>query len=230
MTIQIYELCGANPERLFSPHCWKVRMAVAHKGLDWQTIPIPFTKVATIEGGDSRRIPVIRDGDTVVEESFEIARYLESTYPDANSLFNGSGGEALSLQIINWSQTALHPEVVKLCLLDIYNSLAPDDQAFFRTTREKMFGCTLEEFSARHAKDGENLGKALLPLELTLKKQKFIGGDSPLFADYAVFGALQWLRTSSAEDYLAQGSAVAQWFDALLDMYGGMGRAGRVAA
>ena len=76
MTIQIYELCGANPERLFSPHCWKVRMAVAHKGLEWETIPTPFTKVATIEGGDARRIPVIRDGDTVVEESYQIARYL----------------------------------------------------------------------------------------------------------------------------------------------------------
>jgi len=80
MTIQIYELCGADPKHLFSPHCWKVRMAVAHKGLPWETIPVPFTKVASIEGGESRRIPVIRDGETVIEESYEIAKYLEANY------------------------------------------------------------------------------------------------------------------------------------------------------
>ena len=230
MAIKIYELCGANPEHLFSPHCWKVRMALAHKGLDWETIPTPFTKVATVEGGDSRRIPVIRDGDKVVEDSLEIARYLEKTYPDAPSLFKGEGSEALTTQIVNWSQTALHPEVAKLCLLDIHNSLAPADQEFFRTTREKLFGCTLEEFSAKHPKNSDGMSQALTPLEQTLKTQKFIGGDAPLFADYAVFGALQWLYTSSSEDYLQQGTAVSQWFDSLLDMYNGMGRAGRVAA
>jgi len=143
MTIQIYELCGDDPKHLFSPHCWKVRMAVAHKGLPWETVPVPFTKVASIEGGESRRIPVIRDGETVVEESYEIAKYLEANYPDKPSLFNGEGGEALTLQIVNWSQVSLHPEVARLCLMDIYNSLAPADQEFFRASREKMFGCTL---------------------------------------------------------------------------------------
>lgn len=205
-------------------------MAIAHKGLDWQTTPVPFTGVASVEGGDSRRVPVIRDGDTVVEESYEIAKYLEATYPDAPSLFEGAGAEALTLQIINWAQTAVHPEVVKLCLLDIYNSLAPADQEFFRATREKMFGCTLEEFDASHKKDGDGLKQALLPLELTLKKQKFIGGNSPLFADYAVFGGLQWLRVSAGKDYLAQDSAVSAWFEGLLDRYDGMGRKGLVAA
>ncbi len=205
-------------------------MAVAHKGLDWETIPTPFTEVATIEGGDTRRIPVIRDGDTVVEESLEIAKYLEATYADAPGLFNGKAAEALTIQIINWSQTALHPEVAKLCLLDIHNSLAPVDQAFFRRSREKMFGCTLEEFSAKHPKNGDGLGRALVPLELTLKTQPFIGGDSPLFADYVVFGALQWLRTSSSADYLNEDTAVYKWFESLLDRYNGMGRKGRVAA
>jgi len=224
MTIQIYELCAADQNLLFSPHVWKVRMAVAHKGLDYQSIPTPFTKVASVENGNNRRVPVIRDGETVVEESFEIARYLESTYSDRPSLFNGEGGLALSAQIINWSQATLHPEVAKLCLLDIHSRLAPEDQAFFREPRAKMFGCKLEEFDAKFPKDNGNPVKALLPLELTLKKQNFIGGDSPLFADYVVFGALQWLRLSARNDVMPKDSAVANWFDQLLDMYDGMGR------
>ena len=230
MTIQIYELCGADPKHLFSPHCWKIRMAVAHKGLAWETIPVPFTKVAGIEGGESRRIPVIRDGETVVEESYEIAKYLEANYADKPSLFGGEGGEALSLQIINWTQFSLHPEVAKLCLMDIYNSLAPADQEFFRASREKMFGCTLEEFSSKHPKNAEALNKALTPLELTLKKQPYIGGNTPLFADYVVFGALQWLNTTSSVDYLSGDTKVSGWFDSLLDMYDGLGRKGKVAA
>lgn len=230
MTIKIYELCAANTEQLFSPHCWKVRMAVAHKGLQWETIPVPFTGVATIEGGESRRIPVIRDGDTVVEESFEIAKYLEATYADSPSLFQGDGGISLTRHIINWSQVSVHPEVVKLCLLDIYKSLAPKDQEFFRATREKMFGCTLEEFDARHTKNGDQLKQVLLPLELTLKKQSYLGGETPLFADYVVFGAIQWLRVSAREDYLESDSAVSRWFNSLLDLYDGMGRQGLIAA
>jgi hypothetical protein len=32
----------------------------------------------------------------------------------------------------------------------------------------------------------------LTPLRLTLKKQNFMGGDSPGFSDYIVFGSFQW--------------------------------------
>ena len=225
MTIQIYELCGADKKNLFSPHCWKARMAVAHKGLNYESVPTPFTKVATTEGGDSRRVPVIRDGETVVEESYAIAQYLDEKYPDAPSLFDGPGGETLTKFIINWSQTQLHPAVAKLAVLDIYNALADEDKAFFRTSREKTFGCTLEEFDAKFPKDSTALNAALVPLELTLKNQDYIGGDKPLFVDYVVFGALQWLRMTCTHDVMPKDNAVAAWFDRLLDMYDGIGRA-----
>lgn len=230
MTIHIYELCGADEELLFSPHCWKTRMSIAHKGLDYETIATPFTKVATVEGGENRKVPVIRDGDTVVEESFEIAKYLERTYPDAPSLFRGEGAEALTQFMVNWGQTQVHPAVVKLCLLDIYNTLADEDKVFFRTTREKLFGCTLEEFDAKFPKNSDGLTAALVPLENTLKRQKFLGGDSPIFADYVIFGPLQWLRTTCVTDHLPQDGAVADWFNRLLDMYDGMGRKAKTAA
>ena len=93
-----------------------------------------------------------------------------------------------------------------------------------------MFGCTLEEFSSKHPKNAEALNKALTPLELTLKKQSYIGGSAPLFADYVVFGALQWLNTTSGVDYISGDTKVSAWFDLLLDMYDGMGRKGKVAA
>ncbi|MEE9314392.1 MAG: glutathione S-transferase N-terminal domain-containing protein [Rhizobiaceae bacterium] len=230
MTIKLYELCGADPKSVFSPHVWKTKMSLAHKGLGFESVLVTFTEVSSIEGGDKRRVPVIRDGDTVVEESLAIAKYLDVTYPDAPSLFNGEGGEALTNMVISWSQTQLHLDIIRLCLMDIYNGLAPEDQVFFRTTREKVFGCTLEEFDAKFPKTPDALNKTLVPLELTLKNQKFLGGDTPIFADYVVFGALQWLRTSCRHDVMQKQGSVAAWFDTLLDMYDGLGRSAKAGA
>lgn len=205
-------------------------MALAHKGLDFTTVATPFTAVASVEGGDTRKVPVLVDGDAVIEESFEIAKYLDRTYPDAPSLFNGSGSEELTKFVINWSNSQLHPAVAKLAVLDIYKALAPADQAFFRQTREKLFGCTLEEFDAKFPKNGDTLKAALQPVEMTLRKQAFLGGDAPIFADYVVFGALQWLRLTASQDHLPKEGGVADWFGRLLDLYDGMGRNARAAA
>ncbi|NKB51288.1 MAG: glutathione S-transferase family protein [Rhizobiaceae bacterium] len=224
MTIQLYELCGATEDHLFSPHCWKARMSLAHKGMDFTSAPVPFTKVASVENGEYRKVPVLRDGDTVIEESYEIAKYLDRTYPDKPSLFVGEGGEALTAFVISWATTQIHPAVGKLCVYDIHQSLAPADQEFFRASREKLFGCTLEEFDAKFPKNGEALEAALFPLKNLLSRQAYLGGEAPVFADYVVFGPLQWMRTTCTKDHLPQEGPVADWFNRLLDLYGGMAR------
>ena len=43
MSLKLYDLAGAQPERHFSPYCWRVRMALAHKGLDVETIAWRFS-------------------------------------------------------------------------------------------------------------------------------------------------------------------------------------------
>ena len=42
-------------------------------------------------------MPIIEDNGKVVNDSFEIALYLERTYPDKPSLFGGPGGATLLL-------------------------------------------------------------------------------------------------------------------------------------
>jgi hypothetical protein len=41
---ELYELAGADENRRFSPYCWRIRMALAHKGLDVECIPWRFTE------------------------------------------------------------------------------------------------------------------------------------------------------------------------------------------
>lgn len=57
-----------------------------------------------------------------------------------------------------------------------------------------------------------------------LKFQPFLGGDRPLFADYIVFGALQWARIVSPHRLLAAGDVVTDWFERCLDLHDGLGR------
>ena len=70
MTILLYDLVGADAARPFSPHCWKIAFALAHKGLDFERVPTPFTAVAGSRAVPIARVPVIRDGRRVVVDSF----------------------------------------------------------------------------------------------------------------------------------------------------------------
>ena len=74
------------------------------------------------------------------------------------------------------------------------------------------------------------LPEKLKPLSHMLNSQKFIGGDQPLFADYIVFGALQWARISSATQMLPEGDVVTDWFNRCLDLHDGIGRSVSSAA
>jgi hypothetical protein len=33
MGMQLYDLAGAESERRFSPYCWRIKLALMHKGL-----------------------------------------------------------------------------------------------------------------------------------------------------------------------------------------------------
>ena len=50
MTLVLYDLVGRD-DRRFSPHCWRTRMALAHKGLEHEARPTRFTEIQTIGNG-----------------------------------------------------------------------------------------------------------------------------------------------------------------------------------
>ncbi|WP_159952207.1 glutathione S-transferase family protein [Rhizobium sp. 18065] len=225
MARTLYSLCGTDADRPFSPHCWKIVMALRHKGLDFEERPLPFTAIPTIEGGVSKTVPVLRDGQELISDSFRIALYLEEAYPDQPSLFGGEGGKALTRLVEGYSQRLVHPVVTRIALFDIYSILAPEDQAYFRESRERLLGKTLEEIRASRDEAIALLPERLMPMRHMLGFQPFIGGETPLFADYILFGALQWLRLTSGSLHLPADDLVAQWFERCLDLYEGAARA-----
>ena len=73
MAITMHDLAGADPALRFSPYCWRARMALAHKGLAVETVPWRFTEKDAIAFSGQGRVPVIRDGERVVPDSWSIA-------------------------------------------------------------------------------------------------------------------------------------------------------------
>ena len=224
MTIQLYDLVGRDPGRPYSPHCWKVAMALAHKGLAFESVPTRFTDVPRIENGRFPAIPVIRDGDRAVGDSFDIALYLEEAYPDRPSLFKGEGGKAHARFVERWSQSAIHPYLGASAIMDIYRQQDDENQRYVRESREARFGKRLEDVAAGREEGLEAFRARLEPLRATLSYQPFIGGETPLFADYIVFGAFQWVRVMSPFRMLPEGDAVQDWFERCLDLHGGIAR------
>ena len=223
-TRTLYSLCGQDVTRPFSPHCWKTVLSLAHKGLDFEERPLAFTAVPGLENGFSTTVPVLRDGDRLIKDSFDIALYLDEAYPDEPSLFNGEGGKALSRFVESWSQTQLHPAIAKIALLDIHDMLAEDDRAYFRQSRTQALGRPLEEVVSARDSEIEAFPARLAPIRKLLGHQPFLGGDGPLFADYIVFGALQWQRITSGADLFAKNDPVRDWFERCLDLHGARGR------
>jgi glutathione S-transferase len=196
-------------------------MAAAHKGLPIETVPWRFTEKDVIAFSGQGLVPVLLDGEREVHDSWKIAEYLDETYPDRPSLFGGAAEKALSQFHANWAISFLSPALMKFVVLDIWKHADPKDQAYFRESREKRLGKTLEAAVANRDNEIAGFRESLMPLRLTLRGQSFLGGDRPLFADYAVFGAFQWCRCISDYKLLATDDPIYAWRDRMLELYDG---------
>jgi len=143
MALILYDLAGAEADRRFSPYCWRVRLALAHKGLPVETIPWRFTDKEVIAFSEQGRVPVLLDGGKVLTGSWTIVNHLENN-ADGASLFGGQAGLALTRFVESWTDNVLLPGLVPLILIDVFTHLHEKDRAYFRSSREQRLGMTLE--------------------------------------------------------------------------------------
>ena len=224
MALQLYELVGLDAERPFSPFCWRTRMALAHKGLDCGSIPWRFTEKSTIAPYGSNKVPVLLHGERAVADSWTIANYLEDTFPDLPSRFGGAGGRSAGRLINSWGDIAVIGGLFSLIVADIPAHLGPADAEYFRKSREARLVKTLEEAVSARDKSVIAFRRSLEPLRLTLKSQPYLGGTTPNYADYIVFGGFQWARVVSPFRVLEDSDPIYAWRERLLDAFDGLAR------
>ena len=224
---QLYELCGRDRDVRFSPYVWRAKLALKHKGLDFEGVPVRFLEKQPLESADSKTVPVLDDNGTWVKDSFEIARYLDETYPNA-PLFGGAIAQANARMLNNWMNNVLNLGIFRMIAADIHARLDEKNAAYFRQTREKFLGSTLEEVQATRAEAVADWRQLLGPVRAALAAGPYLSGEKAAWADYALFGTFMWARIASDFELLDTEDTLFAWRERMLDMFEGYGRSAKL--
>jgi len=221
--IELWELRGKSDCR-YSTFSWRTRLALLHKGLAFKVHPVSVADKDAIRFSGQEMVPIIRDRDRIVSDSWKIACFLEQAYPDRPALFGGELGQNLTYFFNMWADRELIPLLVPPLMLDVLACVGEAEAAHHRTQMETIFKRKLEDLYAERTKTLEQFRKRLTPVRRIVSDQPFIGGKSPAYADHILFGVLQWARVVSLEKVLDDGDVVERWFERVLDLYNGAGR------
>ncbi|MDP9009460.1 MAG: glutathione S-transferase N-terminal domain-containing protein [Pseudomonadota bacterium] len=222
--VRLYELALENG-RSASPFVWRIRYALAHKGIAFETVKLGFTDIPTVFGGKFKTVPILEHGDTVLAESWDIAEYLDRAFPDRPPLFASPGELAMIRLTDAWFMNEVLRKMFRLYVKDVHDAARPQDRPYFRTSREKnMKGKTLESFTADRASYLPALRASLQPLRTQLQKFPFLGGSAPNFADYIAFGSFYWAASAGTMPMLECDDTLRDWLDRGFNLYGGIAR------
>ena len=121
-------------------------------------------------------------------------------------------------------EKSVQPFITRMGVGDFMATLHEKDKPYFRESREKRFGMPIEQYMSTREEARDGFRAALEPLRAMLAEQSYVSGDRPAYADYIVFGALQWMRCGSPFPHLESGDPVFAYRERMLDLFGGLGR------
>lgn len=224
MQMTLFELRGLHDLR-YSLFSWRSRLALAHKGFRAEYYGVRVSDKAAIAFSKQGKVPILRDGDNVIADSWRIAEYLESAYPERPSLFGGPAGHALARFVNAWVDREIVPAVAPLVVCDLPQCVDEEDGSHLRAQMEKAFGATLEAMREDRAARHENLRRRFAVPRFVLKAQPYLSGQSPAYADYALFSVFQWARLLCPAELLTKDDdSLATWRERMLDLFAGLAR------
>jgi len=221
--ITLWELGGKDGRR-YSLFSWRTRMALRHKQLDFETVPVRMSDKAAIAFSGGKTVPIIKDGESVVRDSWKIAEHLEDRYPQAPTLFGGEIGHGVTQAFNVWVDRALVLPMLAVIVADVHERVDTADERYFRESMEKVLKTTLEDARKGRADAMARLARAQEPMQALLKRQPWICGAQPAYADYILFSVFQWARVMSPGDVLSSSEPLHAWRERLLDLHGGFAR------
>jgi glutathione S-transferase len=121
--ITLWELKGRDGRR-YSMFSWRTKMALKHKGLDYESQAVLMSDKAAIAFSGGKTVPIIKDGEDgemrVVRDSWQIAEYLEDRYPERPTLFGGGIGRGMAQAFNTWADRTLLPVLMPVIVADLY--------------------------------------------------------------------------------------------------------------
>ena len=221
--LELWEL-GGRADCRFSTFSWRTRLALHHKGLSFAVHPVAVSDKAAIGFSGQGKVPILKHDGRVIPDSWAIALYLEKEFPERPTLFGGEIGQTLTHVFNVWADRELIPALIPFLMRDVLDCVGEADGAHLRLQIESAMKKTLEDLSAGREQAVQAFRRKLQPVRKALETRNFLGGAAPTYADYVLFGLLQWARVISPAKVLEDDDAVAAWFERVLDLYDGVGR------
>ncbi len=234
--MKLYEWAMAGRQGCVSPYVWRIKMLLAHLGLDYESemlFGVELKDGLAFAQAEAERlgtrapyapngtVPVLVDGETILPDSWTIAAYLDERYGDGCVV---NAFPALNRFFEGWVAQHVTGVVFPTILPETVNLMAEVDREPFRKSREEMFGIRLENQHGSLADCVPALQTSLQLLEQTLAVHDYLGGDAPVYADYIVFGTFYWMANVSTTEVLTVDSAIHRWRERLMTAYGGLAR------
>ena len=222
--VLLYEAVLADGQSI-SPYVWRTKYALAHKRISYRVVPLGLTEIGRGAAGGFPTVPAISWTNRIIGDSWKIAEFLDVECSADPMLFSSTESWALAQLLDHWLQSAVMPLLFGICLLDIHNRLRVEDRAYFRKTRERRFGKTLEGFVSERETKVTQLRIALAPMRSCIERTIFLGGTNPGYADFIGTGMFLWAGGTATVALLEAGDPLIRWLDRCRDLYGGLGRA-----
>jgi glutathione S-transferase len=200
-----------------SQYSEKVRLILDYKGLNYRKIEVTpgIGQVELFRLTGQRQVPVLKDGSRYIVDSTEIAKYLDSVYPERPLIPLDTKRRGLTLMMEEWADESIGIKGRKA----LFGAISQDQyfrKSLLPTTtpdilRTLVEGVPSDLFKALgvgvgYSQDAiksaiEDLKQDLEALCLILQDSPYLTGDEPTLADFAVAG-LSILLKFPEGDYL----------------------------
>lgn len=208
----LYEIGTASGASV-SPFVWRIKFALARKGLAYRVQLIGLTDVPKLFDGRFRTAPVIDFGGSQMSESLAIADRLDELYPDQPAIFSGPAERAMVGFFDQWLLQFIITHILQLYTLDAHDGAALHDRDYYRQSREPFFGRTLEAVVAGREARLPEVRRALDPVRQTLAHQPFLGGAEPNYADMCMLGLFIFVGSVGTLPLLAADDVLVAYAD-----------------
>ncbi len=228
--INLYDL-PLKTNTCWSPHVWKARLALGYKGVPFSTVWTAYPDIKptfphlSTPSKPLVTLPIIKTSSgELYTDSWDIAEYLENTYPNKNSLFHGNANVHFFFQ--QYIGDILFGSLRFLVVPRMPAHLDERSAEYFNRTRQVSFGVPLSELLARDPTPYLNdLKKGLKPINTTLTRTKhFLNGDEPSYSDIILLSVFLWIQV--ADEALLQtilgfyeSEILKQWFERCVALF-----------
>jgi glutathione S-transferase len=223
-TIRLYDLVLKSGVTL-SPFVWRTKLAILHKGFAIDDVPTSYMGIRRILDGSYRRLPVIDDDGTIVPDSWDIAEYLDSTYPDRPLLYRSQAEKNFASFLDQWMWKGMIHAWFSCFTLDQVKLVHDEDREYVLDAHQnRIFKRPLEEVVADREQRLLDARPLLDPLRALVTRSKWLAGDEPNQIDYIALGNFLWAASLASHPPLAKDDPLMDWLDRGFDLFDGVGR------